>query len=222
MCCQWCFQKSLLGEFAVLHSSTPRPGRSSGLSRQLVVMSAVFILVFGLVLYNRTGFGHFFAFGLLSVGLIGWRLGKGLGLVAGLVVVTCSVVSMASHNIGMEVLIRDNLMYLALALGIGGGIGHLSDTVRKLRAAYDEIRVLRGFLPICASCKSIRDDEGYWTGVEQYVSERTDIQFSHGLCPPCVQQLLDDSSETTLPIIDVGARSTGSRRKTTLPSQTKF
>ena len=52
-----------------------------------------------------------------------------------------------------------------------------------------EINTLRGVLPICAGCKKIRDDQGYWTQIETYISERSDAEFSHGLCPDCALRL---------------------------------
>lgn len=61
--------------------------------------------------------------------------------------------------------------------------------VRDLKKALDEINRLSGFLPICASCKKIRDDSGYWNEVEKYISEHSDAQFSHGLCPECAEKL---------------------------------
>jgi hypothetical protein len=57
----------------------------------------------------------------------------------------------------------------------------------KLRQMRDaELRKLRGMLPICASCKKIRDDKGYWQVVEVYVRDHSDVDFSHGLCPECM------------------------------------
>ena len=48
------------------------------------------------------------------------------------------------------------------------------------------MRVLSGLLPICAWCKKIRDDNGYWNQVETYIRERSEADFSHGICPDCV------------------------------------
>ena len=48
---------------------------------------------------------------------------------------------------------------------------------------------LRGLIPICASCKKIRDDKGYWSQVEVYVRERSEAEFSHGICPDCMKKL---------------------------------
>jgi hypothetical protein len=55
--------------------------------------------------------------------------------------------------------------------------------------ALQEVRVLRGFLPICASCKKIRDLGGTWTLMEKYISEHSEALFSHGLCPECTKKL---------------------------------
>jgi len=58
-----------------------------------------------------------------------------------------------------------------------------------LKQALSEVKTLRGLIPICAACKKIRDDEGYWEHVEQYIEARTLAEFTHGLCPDCVQKL---------------------------------
>jgi PAS domain S-box-containing protein len=57
-----------------------------------------------------------------------------------------------------------------------------------LQHALDNIRVLRGLLPICSHCKKIRDDQGQWHTVESYVKERADVDFSHGICPDCLSK----------------------------------
>lgn len=61
--------------------------------------------------------------------------------------------------------------------------------VRELQEALANLKSLSGMLPICASCKKIRDDEGYWTQVEAYLMKHTDAHFSHGLCPDCAEKL---------------------------------
>ena len=65
----------------------------------------------------------------------------------------------------------------------------LASHVRDLQQALDEVQTLRGILPICANCKSIRDDQGYWRQVETYVSEHSDAGFTHGICPKCMKTL---------------------------------
>jgi sigma-B regulation protein RsbU (phosphoserine phosphatase) len=61
----------------------------------------------------------------------------------------------------------------------------LAQRVRELQAALDTVKVLAGLLPICSYCKRIRDDNDYWQQLESYVSEHTNAQFSHGICPAC-------------------------------------
>ena len=63
-----------------------------------------------------------------------------------------------------------------------------NELLEELRRAKDEIHELRGVLPICAWCKKIRDDKGYWNQIEEYFSERSKALFSHGLCPECAQK----------------------------------
>ncbi|MDA3971834.1 MAG: response regulator [Desulfobulbaceae bacterium] len=65
----------------------------------------------------------------------------------------------------------------------------------ELQEALAKIKQLTGMLPICASCKRIRDDKGYWSGVETYVSEHTDAVFSHGLCPECEKKGREDLAQ---------------------------
>jgi len=58
-----------------------------------------------------------------------------------------------------------------------------------LQKRLDEIKQLRGILPICANCKKIRNDKGYWEMIEKYIGEHSDAEFSHGLCPVCAKSL---------------------------------
>jgi PAS domain S-box-containing protein len=59
----------------------------------------------------------------------------------------------------------------------------------ELQDALTKIKRLRGLLPICASCKKIRDDKGYWNELEDYISEHSDAEFTHGVCPDCMKKL---------------------------------
>ena len=64
--------------------------------------------------------------------------------------------------------------------------------IKDLQQALAEIKTLRGIIPICSSCKKIRDDEGFWHQVEVYVHQRSQAQFSHGICPDCAKRLYPD------------------------------
>jgi hypothetical protein len=82
----------------------------------------------------------------------------------------------------------------------------LSEQKDALQRAHDELevrvddaikklKILRGFLPICANCKNIRDEKGYWHAVEDYVASRSEASFSHGICPVCFKQLYPEYPE---------------------------
>jgi len=67
--------------------------------------------------------------------------------------------------------------------------------IAKLQDAIDKIKTLRGIIPICASCKKIRDDQGYWNQIESYVKDHSEADFSHSLCPDCAKRLYPDFYE---------------------------
>ena len=64
--------------------------------------------------------------------------------------------------------------------------------IRELQQALADVKTLHGLLPICASCKKIRNDQGYWQNLEGYISEHSEAEFSHGLCPDCLRRLYPD------------------------------
>ncbi len=76
---------------------------------------------------------------------------------------------------------------------VGYVVGRLSDTNRALNKALNEVKVLRGLIPICAKCKQIRDDQGYWRQIEVYLRDHSEAEFSHGLCPKCAHELYGDA-----------------------------
>jgi hypothetical protein len=90
-----------------------------------------------------------------------------------------------------------NRLMALIAIWVEGFLGLQRLTLEEKREvalserekALEEVRVLRGFLPICASCKRIRSMEGSWTMLEKYISEHSEAEFSHGLCPECTKKL---------------------------------
>ncbi len=68
------------------------------------------------------------------------------------------------------------------------------DLDQRVQEAIGELKVLSGLLPICAWCKKIRDDRGYWSKIEAYLSARTEAQFTHGICPDCTEKMLSEES----------------------------
>jgi hypothetical protein len=89
-------------------------------------------------------------------------------------------------------------------------VEHLS-TAAELGETLANIKTLSGLLPICASCKKIRDDQGYWSQIEIYIRDHSDADFSHGLCPDCVRRLYPDlADELNAPGAGESRRSGGS------------
>jgi len=64
--------------------------------------------------------------------------------------------------------------------------------IDDLKQALSKVRTLSGFLPICASCKKIRDDKGYWKQIESYIRDHSEAEFSHSICPECAKKLYPD------------------------------
>jgi len=75
----------------------------------------------------------------------------------------------------------------------------LRRSVTELEKALADVKTLSGLLPICANCKKIRDDKGYWSSVEQYLGAHTGAEFSHGLCPDCMRNLYPELAEEDPP-----------------------
>jgi len=71
-------------------------------------------------------------------------------------------------------------------------IARLTNTVASLERALAEVKTLRGILPICSFCKKVRNDRGYWDQVETYIAHRSDLDFSHGICPDCLAEHFPD------------------------------
>ncbi len=93
-------------------------------------------------------------------------------------------------------LVRDGVKYL---VGVGIDIKEKNESeaekanlIKKLQDALSHVKQLSGFLPICASCKKIRDDKGYWNQIETYIREHSNAEFSHSICPDCTKKLYSD------------------------------
>lgn len=96
-----------------------------------------------------------------------------------------------------------NVEELQVRVGVGCRVLEMQSTmtrqIKELQAAMAHIKTLRGLLPICMYCKKIRDDKQYWQQVECYISNNTEAQCSHGICPDCYkkyfQQEMDKSNK---------------------------
>lgn len=70
------------------------------------------------------------------------------------------------------------------------------ERAEKLEKALNELKILRGIIPICSHCKKIRNDGGYWEQVESYISQHTEAEFTHGICPDCARSLYPEVDDT--------------------------
>lgn len=68
---------------------------------------------------------------------------------------------------------------------------NLAERVRELEEALSRVKQLQGLLPICSYCKSIRDDQNYWQHLDSYLTEHSEVQFSHGVCPACYTRVIE-------------------------------
>jgi PAS domain S-box-containing protein len=69
------------------------------------------------------------------------------------------------------------------------GIRGSNRDITEMKTIRTELKIMRGFLPICASCKMIRDEHGNWIQIEKYIREQTGIDFTHSICPNCAEKL---------------------------------
>ena len=82
--------------------------------------------------------------------------------------------------------------YTRLSLKLENSRRQLEQANKKLQLALSEVKTLSGLLPICTSCKKIRDDKGYWNQIESFIRDRSEAEFSHGICPDCAKKLYPD------------------------------
>jgi K+-sensing histidine kinase KdpD len=176
----------------------PRP--TDGIA-VLAILAAVVVLDY------VTGYElNFFVFYFLPVALAAWRAGLMPGLAAA---VLCAVVwyeadFLAGHvQSSAGVAVWNTIVRLTAFLVIGWATSRIRDLLlteqkisEELSHTLAEVRVLEGMLPICASCKKIRDDHEQWQPLESYLSDHSRASFSHGLCPDCAQRARQEAGLT--------------------------
>ncbi len=145
-------------------------------------------------------------FYLLPLLLAVWFIGRGAGIIMSVLCV--STIAVSNSLAGEQYYRNMNAMLWNLALiecfflvvvflssQIKSDMREREELIEKLQNALASVKTLTGLLPMCASCKKIRDDQGYWTQVDRYISEHTDADFTHGLCPECVKKLYPEHYE---------------------------
>jgi hypothetical protein len=128
-------------------------------------------------------------------GLYNTEFGLALMVVLGTTVSLLAVVSMAVTLHRVDIKRQDaeaDLLALNETLD-----RRVRERTQELENSLAQVKQLSGMLPICACCKKIRDDKDYWQSVEQFVTERTDARFYHGICPDCLEKYVTEEAATT-------------------------
>ena len=161
------------------------------------------VLALGLVDW-QTGYElNFFVFYFVPVSVAAWFLGFGfsmtLAVLSGLVWFGADVLSAHAYSSHVYA-VWNTTIRLVSFLAIGWSVSRARqaldrerNTAETLRRALSEIKVLEAFLPICAQCKKIRNQQGLWQPLEVYIGEHSNTQFSHGYCPECAKKALEDA-----------------------------
>lgn len=167
----------------------------------IFVACLILVSVLGFVDY-ATGYEFgFFVFYFVPVAVAAWAIGATESyLMAALSSVVWLFADRYSENPASLINAFWNTIMRFISFLITGysisRIRVLLDEERKisgdLREALGQVKTLRGLIPICANCKKIRNDKGYWQQVEEYVERNTDAQFTHGLCEQCSEKLLKE------------------------------
>jgi hypothetical protein len=124
---------------------------------------------------------------LLPITMVGLALGVLPGVIAGFALSIASGFYLKLAGIPLPlpgwVMLVGTFVYMLS----GGTTGYFSAMASEYRTAMTELKTLRGILPICAKCKKIRNGDGYWQLVEDYIAGHSEAEFSHGLCGDCLK-----------------------------------
>jgi len=146
---------------------------------------------------------HFFVFYFLPAAMAGWycnhKTVTGISLF-------CALTWLASDYWGgtpyshRAIEIWNTVIRLIAFLSIGYSLNRIRDLLREqekisreLQHTLNEVKTLKGLIPICASCKQIRNDQGYWQQLEEYIQNHSEAQFTHGICQKCAAKVLEEA-----------------------------
>jgi hypothetical protein len=147
--------------------------------------------------------GHemsFIVFYFFPIVLVSWRIGPKSSYVVSLF---CALTWLIAEHLSGYVYSKSWIEYWNLGMRLIAfiAIGYMVARIHALLVvAHKKVKTLHGLLPICAKCKKIRDDEGYWHKLEEYISEHSEADFTHGLCESCFRDTLREAGiegETT-------------------------
>jgi hypothetical protein len=152
-------------------------------SRSLYVLAGGISLVYGLAMVART---------------ILWMRSPSVGLFDNTGFHAVFFVSVFAYELWFGLLIM-----MMNTQRLGGELLRSEESLKshvvKLEKAISEVKTLKGLLPICASCKRIRDDQGYWNQLETYIDKHSEATFTHGICPDCAEKMRSEIEEILCP-----------------------
>lgn len=167
--------------------------------------SLILLLLIGLIDYFTGPQFGFFVFYYIPILYAGWFLGRKTSLIYAFIatIIWWTADSMGDNIYGNEFFRYWNSFIRLLSFSLVGvlfsnfrlRLNKEQELNSALSKAIKEIKQLSGLLPICASCKKIRNDSGYWNKIEEYISEHTDAKFSHSVCPECMEKLYPSIAE---------------------------
>jgi K+-sensing histidine kinase KdpD len=175
------------------------------------VLTIVAVLILG-VLDWSTGYEYnFFVFYFLPVSVAAWFFGLvgsvALSIISALVWFGADILTWHIYP-SSAYAVWNTMIRLVSFLAIGWSVARVKqllnrerETAEVLRKSLSQIKVLETFLPICAQCKKIRNQEGMWQHLEVYIEQHSNTQFSHGYCPECARRamaeagLIDEKTE---------------------------
>ncbi len=172
--------------------------------KKFLIFSAILclILLLGFIDYITGWELGFFVFYFIPITLAAWFLDKKYAFIIAvfsMIVWFLADFLLQQHYSSPAYLFWNSFIRLMSFLAVAYMVSKIKDLYNnekkishELQQSLDEIKVLKGILPICASCKKIRNDAGYWEQIEAYISSHTDAAFSHGICEDCAKKLYPD------------------------------
>lgn len=168
----------------------------------LIGAAILFVLILGLIDYESGYELSFSIFYVAPIAFVTWFAGRGKGLIlagiSGLVWLAADIAT--GHEFSRPFILVWNagvrLSFFAIIVTVLAQLKLAYQAqvrlVDELRAASEKVKILSGLIPICAWCKKIRDDQGYWQQVETYITQHSEASFTHGICPECKREMDKD------------------------------
>jgi hypothetical protein len=178
-----------------------KPGNSKKTRAKDVLLALSGLMLLGLVGLSDYLTGSEISFGLfyfLPIWLMTWQFDRGVAVLFSFL---CALVWFAVDDLsGVQystsiVPVWNAAARLIYFLSFTFLLSYMRE---QLRQTKEEVKRLSGLLPICASCKKIRNDEGYWQEIEAYIRRHSDTEFSHGICPECAKKLYPEFADELL------------------------